>query len=221
MSRRDDFVFGTVGRPAPGSEVKIDPGTGEILVRGPQVMQGYLNQPDETATAIDAEGWFHTGDIGELDEIGRISITDRLKNIIVLGNGKNVSPAPMEAALSTSKYVAQAVILGDRQAYTGALIAPDFEELGTWAAANGIGEMAPEKLAEDKAVQKLYDAEVKRTLDGFAIYERPRRIALLPRLLSEEAGELTATMKTKNRVVLTNWADKVAYLFDEKGAPAD
>jgi len=216
INRPDDFVFGTVGRPAPGSEVMIDEATGEILVRGPQVMQGYLNQPDETAKAIDADGWFHTGDIGELDEIGRIRITDRLKNIIVLGNGKNVSPAPMEAALSTSRYVAQAVILGDRQAYTGALIAPDFEELGTWAAANGLAEMPPEQLVEEKAVNKLFDAEVKRTLDGFAVYERPRRIAILPRLLTEEAGELTPSLKTKNRVVLQNWAARIAYLFDEK-----
>ncbi|MGI8930273.1 MAG: AMP-dependent synthetase/ligase [Candidatus Limnocylindria bacterium] len=218
LNRPDDFVFGTVGRPAPGSEVRIDPATGEILVRGPQVMQGYLNQPDETAAAVDVEGWFHTGDIGELDAIGRIRITDRLKNIIVLGNGKNVSPAPMEAALSTSKYVAQAVILGDRQAYTGALIAPDFEQLATWAAANGLAEMPPEQLVAEKAVDRLFDAEVKRTLQGFAIYERPRRIALLPRVLTEEAGELTPSMKTKNRVVLANWADKVAYLFDEKSA---
>ncbi len=221
INRPDDFVFGTVGRPAPGSEVRIDEVTGEILVRGPQVMQGYLNQPDETAKAIDADGWFHTGDIGELDEIGRIRITDRLKNIIVLGNGKNVSPAPMEAALSTSRYVAQAVILGDRQAYTGALIAPDFEELGTWAAANGLAEMPPEQLVEEKAVNKLFDAEVKRTLDGFAVYERPRRIAILPRLLTEEAGELTPSLKTKNRVVLENWADRIAYLFDEKTSGAD
>ena len=218
INRPDDFVFGTVGRAAPGSEVMIDELTGEILVRGPQVMQGYLNQPDETAKAIDAEGWFHTGDIGELDEIGRIRITDRLKNIIVLGNGKNVSPAPMEAALSTSRYVAQAVILGDRQAYTGALIAPDFDELGAWAAANGLAEMPPEQLVEEKLVQKLFDAEVKRTLESFAIYERPRRVALLPRVLSEEAGELTPSLKTKNRVVLANWADKIAYLFDEKRA---
>ena len=216
-NRPDDFVFGTVGRAAPGSEVKIDPETGEILVRGPQVMQGYLNQAEETAKAIDAEGWFHTGDIGELDEIGRIRITDRLKNIIVLGNGKNVSPAPMEAALSTSRFVAQAVVLGDRQAYTGALIAPDFDELGVWAAQNGLTEMPPEQLIEEKTVQKLYDAEVKRTLHGFAVYERPRRVALLPRLLSEEAGELTPSMKTKNRVVLQNWQDKIDYLFDEKG----
>ena len=216
INRPDDFVFGTVGRAAPGSEVMIDAGSGEILVRGPQVMQGYLNAPEETAKAIDPEGWFHTGDIGELDSIGRIRITDRLKNIIVLGNGKNVSPAPMEAALSTSRFVAQAVILGDRQAYTGALIAPDFDELGAWAATQGIAEMPPEQLVEEKSVEKLFDAEVKRTLDGFAIYERPRRIALLPRLLTEEAGELTPSMKTKNRVVLENWADKVAYLFDEK-----
>jgi long-chain acyl-CoA synthetase len=220
VNRPDDFVFGTVGRAAPGSEVKIDALTGEILVRGPQIMQGYLNQPSETARAIDPDGWFHTGDIGELDEIGRIRITDRLKNIIVLGNGKNVSPAPMEAALSTSRYVAQAVILGDRQAYTGVLIAPDFDELGAWAAQNGLAEMPPEQLVKEKAVDNLFDAEVKRTLEDFAIYERPRRIALLPRLLSEEAGELTPSLKTKNRVVLQNWPDEIAYLFDERPTAA-
>jgi long-chain acyl-CoA synthetase len=220
INRPDDFVFGTVGRPAPGSEVMIDEASGEILVRGPQVMQGYLNQAADTARAIDPEGWFHTGDIGELDEIGRIRITDRLKNIIVLANGKNVSPAPMEAALSTSRYVAQAVVLGDRHPYTGALIAPDFDELGTWAAANGLAEMPPEQLIEQKPVEKLFDAEVKRTLGDFAVYERPRRIALLPRLLTEEAGELTPSLKTKNRVVVENWAEKIAYLFDEKkGSP--
>jgi long-chain acyl-CoA synthetase len=216
VNRPDDFLFGTVGRAAPGSEVRIDADTGEILVRGPQVMQGYLNQPEETARAIDADGWFHTGDIGELDAIGRIRITDRLKNIIVLGNGKNVSPGPMEAALSSSRFVAQAVILGDGQPYTGALIAPDFDELGAWAAANGVAEMPPEQLVEQPSVEKLYDAEVKRTLEGFGVHERPRRVALLPRLLTEEAGELTPSMKTKNRVVVKNWADKIAYLFDDK-----
>ncbi len=199
---------------APDTEVRIDAGSGEILVRGPQVMRGYLNDPAETARAIDPDGWFHTGDIGELDEIGRIRITDRLKNIIVLANGKNVSPAPMEAALSSSKYIAQAVILGDRQPYTGALIAPDFEELGIWAAANGLAEMPPEQLVEERGVQKLIDGEVRIKLDGFAIFERPRRVALLPRLLSEEAGELTPSMKVKVRVVKEAWADKVDELFE-------
>jgi long-chain acyl-CoA synthetase len=217
INRPHDFLFGTVGTPAPSTEVKIDAGSGEICVRGPQVMLGYLNNEEETARAIDADGWFHTGDIGELDDIGRIRITDRLKNIIVLGNGKNVSPGPMEAALSASKYIAQAVILGDNQPYTGALIAPDFEELGTWAAANGLAEMPPEQLIEQREVQKLYDGEVKRALDTFAIYERPRRTTLLPRALSEEDGELTPTLKTKMRVVQANWGDKISYLFDEKG----
>jgi len=211
-----DFVFGTVGRPAPGSEVRIDEATGEILVRGPQVMQGYLNQPEETAKAIDADGWFHTGDIGVLDDRGRIRITDRLKNIIVLANGKNISPAPMETALSTSRYVAQAVILGDRQPYTGALLAPDFEELEKWAAANGLAEVPPAQLVEEPTVKKLMDAEVRRTLEGFAVFERPRRIAVLPRLLSEEEGELTPSLKVKLRVVKEKWADRVAYLFDEQ-----
>ena len=221
VARPGDFVFGTVGRPAPGTDVKIDPETGELCSRGPGTMQGYINEPEETAKTVDAEGWLHTGDVAELDEIGRIRITDRLKNIIVLGNGKNVSPGPMEASLSTSKYIAQAVILGDRQAYTGALIAPDFEELEKWAAANELTEMPPEQLIEQKSVQKLIDGEVKRLLDEFAIYERPRRVALLPRLLSEEEGELTPTLKTKLRVVQEKWADRIAYLFDEKGASPD
>jgi long-chain acyl-CoA synthetase len=214
INRPGDFVFGTVGRPAPGTEVRIDPESGEILVRGPQVMRGYINEPEETARAIDPDGWFHTGDIGELDAIGRIKITDRLKNIIVLGNGKNVSPGPMEAALSTSKFIAQAVILGDRQPYTGALVAPDFDELGKWAATNGLADMPPEQLVQEKSVQKLMDHEVRTKLEGFALFERPRRVALLPRLLTEEEGELTPSLKIKGRVVKERWAAKIAELFE-------
>jgi long-chain acyl-CoA synthetase len=220
INRPGDFVFGTVGRPAPATEVRIDPETGEIQVRGPQIMLGYLNQPDETAKAIDPDGWFHTGDIGELDAIGRIKITDRLKNIIVLANGKNVSPGPMEAALSASKYIAQAVILGDRQPYTGALIAPNFDELGPWAEANGLGGMPPEQLVEERAVRQLIEGDVRTLLDDFAVFERPRRIALLPRALSEENGELTPTLKTKLRVVEENWPTQIDRLFEDEGTPA-
>ena len=184
-------------------------------------MVGYHNQPAETAQVIDADGWFHTGDIGELDAIGRVIITDRLKNIIVLANGKNVAPAPMEIALATSKYIAQAVIMGDQQPYTGALIAPDFEELGSWAAANGLAEAPPEELVADDRVEKLFHTEVRAKLDDFAAYERPRRIALLPRLLTEEEGEMTPSLKVKLRVVKERWADKVAYLFDEDRESGD
>jgi long-chain acyl-CoA synthetase len=220
INRPTDFVFGTVGRPAPATEVRIDPETGEIQVRGPQIMLGYLNNAAETAKAIDPDGWFHTGDIGELDPIGRIKITDRLKNLIVLANGKKVSPGPMEAALSASKYIAQAVILGDRHPYTGALIAPNFEELKPWAEANGLGGLAPEQLVEEKAVRQLIEGDVRDLLEDFAIFERPRRIALLPRALSEENGELTPTLKTKLRVVQENWPAQIDRLFEDEAVPS-
>ncbi|HEY7464408.1 MAG TPA: long-chain fatty acid--CoA ligase [Candidatus Limnocylindria bacterium] len=220
LNKADDFKFGTVGKPVAETQVRIDPETGEILARGPQIMQGYLNDPEATAAVIDVDGWFHTGDIGELDEDGRIRITDRLKNIIVLANGKNVAPAPMEIALLTSKYIAQAVILGDEQPYTGALLAPDFDEVSAWAAANGLAEMPPEQLVEEPSVVKLIQGEVRTKLDGFAIFERPRRIALLPRLFTEEEGELTPSLKVKLRVVKEKWSDKVAHLFDEDGGPS-
>ena len=140
-------------------------------------MHGYLNAPEDTAKAIEPDGWFHTGDIGELDEVGRISITDRLKNIIVLGNGKNVSPAPMEAALSTSP-----LHLAGRRARRPADLhrrrssPPTSRSSSEWAAPNGIAEMPPEQLVEEKAVQKLYRRRGQAHADGFAIYERPRRV---------------------------------------------
>jgi long-chain acyl-CoA synthetase len=216
-----DFKFGTVGRPVAGTEVMIEPDTGEILARGPQIMQGYLDQPEDTARVIDDDGWFHTGDIGEIDDTGRVRITDRLKNLIVLANGKNVAPAPMEIALLTSKFISQVLILGDNQPYTGALIVPDFDELGHWAAANGLAEMPPEQLVKERTVSKLIEGEAKRLLDGFAVFERPRRIALLPRLLTEEEGELTPSLKIKARVVKERWAAKIGYLFDKTSDSGD
>ena len=221
INRPGDFKFGTVGKPVAETQIRIDPTNGEVLARGPQVMQGYLNQPEETAKVIDADGWFHTGDIGELDADGRIIITDRLKNILVLGNGKNVAPAPMEIAILTSRYIAQAVVLGDNQPYTGVLIAPDFEQVGAWATTNGIADMPSEQLIEERAVQKLIEGEVKAKLEGFAVFERPRRVALLPRLLSEEEDELTPSLKVKTRVVVKAWAGKVAQLFGEEEKTGD
>jgi long-chain acyl-CoA synthetase len=120
----------------------------------------------------------------------------------------------MEIALLTSKYIAQAVILGDEQPYTGLLVAPDFEEIGKWGAAHGLAEAPPEQLVEDPGVVKLIQGEVRTKLDGFAIFERPRRIALLPRLLTEEEGELTPSLKVKLRVVKQKWSAKVAHLFE-------
>jgi long-chain acyl-CoA synthetase len=126
----------------------------------------------------------------------------------------------MEAALSASKYIAQAVILGDRHPYTGALIAPNFDELEPWARANGLGELEPEQLVEEKAVRQLIEGDVRDLLEEFAVFERPRRVALLPRALSEENGELTPTLKTKLRVVQENWPEQIDRLFEDDAVPA-
>jgi long-chain acyl-CoA synthetase len=214
INRPDDFRFGSVGKPFPDTEVRIEPETGEILIRGPIVFKGYVNMPDETAEAIDADGWLHTGDVGELDQDGRLMITDRIKNLIVLANGKKVMPAPMENALAASPYIAQSVILGDGHEQTGVLVVPDFEHLKAWAREHGVasGDMA--HLAADRQVSALMEGEVRRLLDDVAAYERPRRVAVLPRELTEEADELTPVRKPKRRVIVANFPEHVARLFE-------
>jgi long-chain acyl-CoA synthetase len=214
MNRVDDFRFGTVGRPFPGTEIRIDPDTGEVLARGPQVFSGYLDLPEENVLAFDPDGWFHTGDVGELDDVGRLTITDRIKNIIVLSNGKKVMPAPMENALAASPYISQSVILGDHHEQTGVLVVLDVEHVRAWGGKQGIGTASVDELAQDAAVRDLIEGEVRRLLADFAPYERPRRVAILPRELSEEADELTSIRKPKRRVIVANFPDHVARLFE-------
>jgi long-chain acyl-CoA synthetase len=234
LNTPESFKFGTVGVPFADTEIGIDRASGEILARGPQVMRGYLNLPEETAKALDAEGWFHTGDIGEFDEAGRLVITDRIKNLIVLSNGKKVTPAPMEAALAASPYIAQAVILGEGRERTGVVVALDRQHVLDWAAAgriqlgDGVGAGTGSRasgdggaLAESPEVQALLQGEVRRLLGDFPAYERPRRVALLPRALTEEAGEVTSLGKPRRSVVVEHWPDAVARLFPPRGGEVE
>jgi len=201
--------FGTVGPPLDNVEVRIS-GDGEVLTRGPHVMQGYFENPAANAEAFTQDGWFRTGDIGELDDEGCLCITDRIKNIIVLSTGKNIAPQPIEAALASSSAIVQAVLLGDGRKYVSALIVPDYD---TVRRVLGTPEATDAELAEEPRCRELVRREISRVCGRFADYERPKRFALLPRELSVEEGELTPKLSVKLRVVKEKYKDVIEGLY--------
>ena len=195
----------TVGQIFDGAECRIAE-DGEIIVRGPAVMLGYHNEPEETTAALDAEGWFHTGDIGVF-EGENLKITDRKKDLLVLGNGKNVAPQPIENRLRASALIAEAVVLGDGMDACVALIVPDFAALR-----REFGNHSDEELTKLPDAQKAIKAEVDRINKTLAGFEMVKRHALLTTPFSIESGELTPTLKVKRKVVLEKHADLVRSL---------
>jgi long-chain acyl-CoA synthetase len=215
----DDFRIGTVGKPVPGTEIRIAE-DGEILVRGRQVMKGYYNRPDATAEAIDEEGWFRTGDLGTLDEDGFLTITDRKKDIIVTAGGKNVAPQPIENRLTSNPYVEQAVMVGDRRKYVSLLVVPAFEPLEAWAREEGIEWGDREDLVENSRVKEFVEGQVMAELADVASYERPKRVALLPEAFSIEKGTMTPTMKVRRGVVQKRFDRLIDQLYEGEAADA-
>jgi long-chain acyl-CoA synthetase len=195
----DAFRIGTVGKPIAGVSVTIAP-DGEILVKGPNVTPGYYNKPELTAEAIDADGWFHTGDIGELDD-GFLKITDRKKDLLVTAGGKNIAPQPIEARMKRSKFVAEAVLIGDKRKFPMALLVPDFDQLEKWARYKSLTFSDHESLIALPDVQAKMERETLSGLTDLAHFETPQKIALLPAAFSLEHGELTPTLKVKRRVI--------------------
>jgi long-chain acyl-CoA synthetase len=206
--------LGTVGLPIPGVEVKIAP-DGEVLTRGPNVMAGYYQKPQATADALDREGWFHTGDIGLLDDEGFLRITDRKKDIIVTAGGKNIAPQPIESLAKTSKFVSNAVMLGDRRPFPIMLIVPNLQTLTAWASQQGIRADGPGGLLAIPEVQHKVEAEVSTTLRDLASFEVPKKLLLLPSDFSVETGELTPTLKIKRRVVEQRHQAAIENLYAE------
>ena len=187
--RMGSIVFGTVGPPLNNVELKFAE-DGEILSRGPHIMVGYQNNEEATKEVIDEQGWFHTGDIGELDEGGRLRITDRKKNILVTAGGKNVAPAPIEILLIMSPLIEQVMLIGDRRKFISALIVPDFINLSN---AIGAENISNKDLVEDPAVYKLMEEEIERFLVDVSNYEKVKKFIMLPRLLTIEDGEITSS----------------------------
>jgi long-chain acyl-CoA synthetase len=212
------FRIGTVGKIFPGVEVMIA-SDGEILARGPNIMKGYFNKPEATREAIDDEGWFHTGDIGELRD-GYLAITDRKKDIIVTAGGKKIAPQPIENTLKTNKYISQAVLIGDNRKFPAVLVVPNWEQLEKWAKIKNLLWTDRSQLLAMPIVHAKIEKEVFGKLQGLAKFETPKKVALLEHDFSIERGELTPTLKVKRRVIDKSYREVIDRLYTDESAAA-
>lgn len=213
VNTAENFRIGTVGKAIDGVEVKIA-ADGEILTRGPHVMKGYYNKPEATREAIDPDGWFYTGDIGVLED-GFLAITDRKKDIIVTAGGKNIAPQPLENKVKTNKYIAQAVMLGDKRKFPSMLIVPNFDQLEKWAMKRNIIWTDRAQLLRMPTIQAKIEKEVAKELEGAAHFETPKKIGLLEYDFSIEAGELTPTQKVKRRAIDKHYKALIDSLYED------
>ncbi len=206
---------GTVGPPLPETEIKLS-SAGEILIKGPQVMLGYYNDEEATREVFTDDNFFRTGDIGSIDEDGYLSITGRMKEIIITSGGKNVSPQYIENSLKDSLYIEQISVIGDRRKYLSALIIPAFDELRKWANENGINFSNNEDLVKNDLVCELYQEEVDEYNKKFSRVEQIKRFTILPNEWTQDSGELTPTLKLKRRIIEKKYAGEIDGMYAEE-----
>jgi len=204
---------GSIGVACPWNEVKIDPATGEILVRGRNVFMGYLNQPEKTAETIDAEGWLHTGDVGSVDADGYFKITDRMKDIIITAGGKNITPSEWENELKFSPYVTDAVVIGDKRAFLTALVMIDQENVEKYAQDHDVPFSNYTSLTRAPEVRALIQGEIDKVNAKFARVEQIKKFHLLETQLTAEDEELTPTMKLKRKLVQQKYAPQIEAMY--------
>ncbi len=206
----EQLRFGSVGTTLEHTEVKVE-ADGELLFRGPQVMKGYYKNDAATSEAL-KDGWFHTGDIGRVDN-GFIYITDRKKELIITAGGKNIAPQPIENKLILDKYIANALVFGDRKPYLCALIVPDMERLIEYAGEKHIQYTGVEDLIVNELVQQLYEERIAEINSGLARYETIKKFTLLPHDFSVAGGEMTATMKLRRKVIREKHKEKIEKMY--------
>jgi long-chain acyl-CoA synthetase len=206
--------LGSVGRAIPGVRVRIAD-DGEILVKGPNVMLGYYNLPEKTAATLE-DGWLKTGDIGHVDPDGFLVITDRKKDLIKTSGGKYIAPQPIENRLKLSKFVSQAVVIGDPRKYAAVLLVPNLEYLRKHADQAGIPFTDRASLLVHPEVRKLYDDVVEEVNRDLAHYETLKRFTLIPEDFTIEAGELTPTLKVKRNVIEKKYGEEIGSMYEEK-----
>jgi long-chain acyl-CoA synthetase len=212
VNRLDRIKFGTVGPPIPGVEVKIAE-DGEVLVRGPNVMAGYYKNEAATKEAIDADGWFHTGDVGALDSDGRLAITDRKKDLIVTAGGKNIAPQPIENQIKANPYIGEIVLVGNRRRFPSALIVPDFEKLGEWANSQNISTRDREELVMNPKIIDFMQRQVDEKTSELAQFEKIKKVQLLATEFTIDGGELTPTLKVKRNVIESRYKDIIDKMY--------
>jgi long-chain acyl-CoA synthetase len=210
--------LGTVGKPLPNVQVRIAD-DGEVLVRGPSVFQGYWNRPQETRDAF-VDGWFKTGDIGNLDADGFLSITDRKKDLIKTSGGKFIAPQPIESSLKLNPLVGTAVVLGDRRKFPAVLISPHFPVLEDWARANQVAFSSRADLVANQRVQGLYQGIVEELNRDLARYEKLKRVLLVPEEFSASAGTLTHTMKVRRRGIEERYHSLIDEMYEKADSDA-
>lgn len=204
--------LGTVGKPIRNVEVRIA-ADGEIEVRGPGVMGGYYKKPKETAEVFTADGWFKTGDIGALDDDGFLTITDRKKELFKTSGGKYIAPSPIEQMIRSSRFVNQAVLVGNERKFASALIVPNFEMLESYAKHKGFAVMSPSEFCKDARIIDLIERQVQAATKGLARFETVKKIVLLDKEFTIETGELTPTLKLKRRVIDQKYADVIDTMY--------
>jgi long-chain acyl-CoA synthetase len=205
--------FGTVGKPIPGVEISLA-ADGEILARGPNVMKGYYKKEAETQEAFEGS-WFHTGDIGYLDQDGFLTITDRKKDLIVTSGGKNVAPQPIENLLMTCPYISTVVVIGDKRRFITALVVPNFEKLEELATKRDISFTDRKDLIKNQEIVKFIQSEIDKATASLASYEKIKKVALLDRELEIEKGEITPTLKVRRAAVENRYQELIGRLYRE------
>ncbi len=213
-NKPDAFRLGTVGKVIPGVELSIAK-DGEILARGPNIMKGYFGNEQATKEVLDADGWFHTGDIGEFDKDGFLRITDRKKDLMKTSGGKYIAPQSIENLFKTDRFIEMAIVVADNRNFASALIVPKFEPLEGWAKEKGIAFKDRAELVQNPDVVKEIGAHIEALNAGLAQYEKIKKFKLLDRELTQDSGELTPTLKVKRKIVNQKFKDAIESMYAE------
>ncbi|MCA9521605.1 MAG: long-chain fatty acid--CoA ligase [Myxococcales bacterium] len=213
VNRLGDYKFGSVGKPVPGVTIKLAEEDGEILAKGANIMKGYYGKPEETREVLSEDGWFSTGDIGEFDENGFLTITDRKKDLIKTAGGKYIAPQKIENALKLERLIEQVNVIGDQRPYCIAMLVPDYVELEAWCESRGISSKNRDELVKNPTVVSEFQASVDRVNSKLARYETIKRFLIVAEPFSQENDQLTPKMSVRRKVVNKVYADQIDALY--------